>query len=437
MKLAHLHIKNFRSCRDICLEIGNMHALVGANNAGKSSVLRALDFLFNPSTKLLSEESFWNKDANLEIRVEAIFSDLTDKECEALHAYLYADGTFHMARSARMGTKSGVSDSDFEQGEGKIEIGQHYKKPAPEPEWLQESNINAANIKEWWTKKDQLVVNGVSFDEFLGGSKPPGVDAWKEKAKEFISTHNDKIPMKDAWFDNPKGYANVLKGTLPFFVLVPAVRDVTEESKGTKSSPFGKLLSAILDTITGEKKSKIEGILAEISKQMNRTGGTERVELIAETENQLNNLLKDFFIGCDLEIVFETPTLEVLLSTPKLYVDDGFRNAIENKGHGLQRAVIFTILRRYAEQMTFSAKEKKRSLILAVEEPELYMHPQAQRTIRRAFRNMTESGDQVFFSTHSSLLVDVAFFDEIVRMECTLENVMARKLRLAEHGNYP
>ncbi len=69
--------------------------------------------------------------------------------------------------------------------------------------------------------------------------------------------------MKDTWIDNPKGYANVLKGTLPFFVLVPAVRDVTEESKGTKSSPFGKLLNAILDTITDEKKSKIEGILAE------------------------------------------------------------------------------------------------------------------------------------------------------------------------------
>ncbi len=44
------------------------------------AVLRALDFLFNPSTKLMNEESFWNKDTNLEIRVEAIFSNLTNKE---------------------------------------------------------------------------------------------------------------------------------------------------------------------------------------------------------------------------------------------------------------------------------------------------------------------------------------------------------------------
>lgn len=438
MKLTNVRIQNFRSCRDVSLEVGGMHALVGANNAGKSAVLRALDFLFNPSAKSLNEESFWNKDTSLEIRVEAIFSDLTDKEKEALGAYLKADGTFHMARSARMGTKSGESESDLEQGEDKIGIGQHYKKPVPEPEWLRESNFNISNIKEWWKNKDQLTVDGLSFAEFVGGTKAPNVGDWKEKAKAFITTHADKIPMQDAWIDNPKGYANVLKGgTLPFFVLVPAVRGVTEESKGTKSSPFGKLLFAILDTVTQEKRTKIESILAEISKQMNRSGGGERVSLIADTEKQLNTLLNDFFTGCDLEIEFETPTLEVLLSAPKLYVDDGFRNAIENKGHGLQRAVIFTILRRYAEYMTSSSDGKKRNLILAVEEPELYMHPQAQRTVRRVFRKIAEGGDQVLFSTHSSLLVDVAYFDEIIRLESSCEKTNDKKTTVSRAWQLP
>lgn len=57
MKLTHVRIQNFRSCRDISIELGGMHALVGANNADKSSILRALDFLFNPSAKSLNEES--------------------------------------------------------------------------------------------------------------------------------------------------------------------------------------------------------------------------------------------------------------------------------------------------------------------------------------------------------------------------------------------
>lgn len=205
MKLAHLRIQNFRSCRDVFLEIKNMHALVGANNAGKSAVLRALDFLFNPSIKSLSEESFWNKDTSLEIRVEAIFVELSDKERLALESYLKVDGTFHMARSARMGAKSGESDSESERDEDKIGIGQHYKKPIPELKWLQQSEINAKNITEWWNAKDQLADDGVSFAE--GITKKPGVEEWKEKAKEFIAAHADKIPMKDTWINDPKGYA--------------------------------------------------------------------------------------------------------------------------------------------------------------------------------------------------------------------------------------
>jgi len=202
---------------------------------------------------------------------------------------------------------------------------------------------------------------------------------------------------------------------------------VTEESKGTKSSPFGKLLSAIVKSVTEEKKTKIEQMLLDVSKQMNRSGGTERVPLIAETEKELNKLLGDFFVGCDLEIEFETPTLEVILSTPKIFVDDGFRNSVENKGHGLQRAIIFTILRRYADFMTSTAEGEKRNLILAVEEPELYMHPQAQRTIRTVFRKIVSGGDQIVFSTHSSLLVDVAYFDEIIRMESKVEKTGSTK----------
>jgi predicted ATP-dependent endonuclease of OLD family len=61
---------------------------------------------------------------------------------------------------------------------------------------------------------------------------------------------------------------------------------------------------------------------------------------------------------------------------------------------------------------------KKKTLFLAIEEPELYMHPQAQRTIRSVFRRIAQD-DQVFFSTHSSFMIDVAYFDEIVRMETT------------------
>ncbi len=99
----------------------------------------------------------------------------------------------------------------------------------------------------------------------------------------------------------------------------------------------------------------------------------------------------------DLEIEFQAPTVEVLLTTPKVYVDDGFRGGIDGKGHGLQRAVIFSILRAYAKLVTQREGKAKRTLILGVEEPELYMHPTALRTIRQVLRTIADGDDQVLF----------------------------------------
>jgi predicted ATP-dependent endonuclease of OLD family len=96
---------------------------------------------------------------------------------------------------------------------------------------------------------------------------------------------------------------------------------------------------------------------------------------------------------------------------------------VSNKGHGLQRAIIFSILRCYSELVTGSGDQKKKPMIFAVEEPELYMHPQAQRNIRRVFRGIADKGDQVMFSTHSSLLLDVAYFDEVIRVESVQEKI--------------
>ncbi len=128
-------------------------------------------------------------------------------------------------------------------------------------------------------------------------------------------------------------------------------------------------------------------------------------------------------MACDLEIEFQSPSMETLLTTPQLFADDGFRNIVTNKGHGLQRAIIFSILRCYSELVTGAGKKKKKSMIFAVEEPELYMHPQAQRNIRRVFRGIADKDDQVIFSTHSSLLLDVAYFDEIIRVESVQEKI--------------
>ena len=344
--------------------------------------------------------------------MEGIFHELTAWEGEQLAPYLRPDGEFHLMRTASFAEDS----SDEGDGDNKIKILAHYSKPQPKIEWLNTGHINGATIKEWWKKKDTLVVGEHSFTALFDGGGQPKVADWKEKAEQFAAEHLDADDWKEEWIPNPQGYAGVLKGTLPHFELIPAVREASDESKVTKSNPFGRLIYEILNSLDAGLKGEMEEKLNETTRRLNRIGAHERIPRVQEIEETIRGFLAEV-MPADLELEFQAPTIEVLLTTPKICIDDGFKGSIEGKGHGMQRAVIFSILRSYAQFISARENKTRKTLILGIEEPELYMHPTAQRTVRRVLRKIADGGDQVLFSTHSPLLVDVAYFDEIIRIE--------------------
>jgi hypothetical protein len=56
-------------------------------------------------------------------------------------------------------------------------------------------------------------------------------------------------------------------------------------------------------------------------------------------------------------------------------------------------------------------------LLLLIEEPELYLRPQAQRYLYRLLRAFSLAGNQVIYSTHSPAFLNVARMDELVFVE--------------------
>lgn len=84
---------------------------------------------------------------------------------------------------------------------------------------------------------------------------------------------------------------------------------------------------------------------------------------------------------------------------------------LEELGEGSRNTVLLALLRSYA--VNFRQGDDQAPGILALEEPEIFLHPQARRHLYSVLREIADSGVQVVISTHSASFVDTEHFDSI------------------------
>jgi putative ATP-dependent endonuclease of OLD family len=85
-------------------------------------------------------------------------------------------------------------------------------------------------------------------------------------------------------------------------------------------------------------------------------------------------------------------------------------------GQGMRNMILLALFRTYA-------KVFKEDAIIAIEEPEIYLHPHSQRSLFGLFCDLAEQEAQVFYSTHSSSFVDIEHFDRICLVEKKAEAI--------------
>jgi putative ATP-dependent endonuclease of the OLD family len=81
-------------------------------------------------------------------------------------------------------------------------------------------------------------------------------------------------------------------------------------------------------------------------------------------------------------------------------------------GAGFQNAIVIAILKAFEER-------RKQGAIFLIEEPEMFLHPQMQRSLYKTLRKIGET-NQVIYITHSPNFVTIPEFDEIV---CVRKNI--------------
>ncbi len=123
-----------------------------------------------------------------------------------------------------------------------------------------------------------------------------------------------------------------------------------------------------------------------------------------ESAKQLNCSESDFNICLSLYDPWHFyRTLQLIVKEK----DVGLEFQASQLGMGVQASLTIAILKAYA------CLKLRNQPPIFIDEPELFLHPHAQKNFYKILRELSESGNQLFYATHSSDFLSVGNFDEI------------------------
>jgi predicted ATP-binding protein involved in virulence len=392
MRLSKIEFSNFRCFRDDVIKFDNYTSLVGPNNCGKSTALRALNIFFDSASKTgaITNEDFYigaPTEAQLSIKFE--FTEVNGEAAKALAHYV-RNGKVQfeiianreennqitsMCRGIRFGLEKFAPFFAAEKAGD--------KKPIYE-ELLEEYDLAPWKTMAQATEEIQRVE--------------------LEKSDEHTA-----IPSNENAY-GATGPIPILKNYIDW-IYIPAVKEAASETSEHRNSAFSKLI-----LLAVRSKCDFSEKIHEIKKHVS----TDLTEVLDQAEG----ILKE--VGGEIDRDFKNLTTtpidvsinwgaidEIALKEP--HIESSFKDgrviASPNEfGHGLQRTYIMALLSLVAKTQNTN---NDFCLLLGVEEPELYQHPPQAKYLANALFELSKGNSQVIVTTHSPTFISGDTFESI------------------------
>lgn len=400
VKINHLSIRKFRSIKELCLDFNDLTILIGPNNAGKSNIMLALSTFFASSIRGLTETDFYQKNGKDPIEIEVKFDDLSDEEKITFRSHLVGD---------TLTVKKTISINE----EGTLTSKLHGLHLTP-----LDSLLNVDSFEANKSELTRKIRSGSMPRYFLTERETLTKKSFQNALDRYIEENRETLEFGEPeWSEGFLGWKNVAQGKLTEVVFVPAIKEATDETKSS-GAYMGKIVERLLSNLSSNENYK-KAMLAYEQTKKGFTGGDEsetRFREMQELEDKIGKTISELIPGVRAKLGVNFPNfVDVVSRSLNLTLDDGIETDVEFKGHGLQRSVIFALLRLYGEilaEAPQSGSHTANSLIIAIEEPELYLHPHHQRRFYDVLKQISEI-NQVVFCTHSSYFVDLTRYEGI------------------------
>ena len=376
MRITRIEIQNFRSIRHLVVDLGKTTVFVGPNNAGKTAILDAVRIAL---TRRWGQRGtgFTEYDVHL-------MNDAADPK-----------------------TSDGVS----------IELRMEETKPG---EWP------AAVVEEL----DPIVQLDLNTDirsiALRARCRWSGESGAFEPSWEFLNVKREPLTGRGARRTNLERFWRYL----PMFYL-SALRDVGDEYS-SRSQFWGRLLKSL--RIPASLESRVQKVLDDLNRDVLKAD--PRLQKIADTLSGATRIAaRDRDGALDLRVA-PLKTWD-LLSKAEIIL----RNEpnwpwlpLQRQGQGVQSLSVIFLFQAFVDHLLRELYEPASEPVLALEEPETHLHPQAARTL---WAHVDALPGQKIVTTHSPYFVQRVPFRDLRLVRLTANGTEVRSLPASFSATIP
>jgi putative ATP-dependent endonuclease of the OLD family len=212
-------------------------------------------------------------------------------------------------------------------------------------------------------------------------------------------------PTTNDWATNPTGLDNAIGVLFPEPLYIEAMEDLGQDiGKFAAKNTLGLLLKYLTEQLRGNNQAALQDIENALQVVGNHLNGPNRAVEIGNFEASASAAISSFFPDLALHLDVPAPGVDDLFKSAAVALSDlsGTRRPFESYGHGAQRSVHMALIKLLAD---WADQAHGSTVVLLIDEPELYLHPQAIELLREALKRLSQQNFQVVFSTHSPLLI--------------------------------
>ena len=180
-------------------------------------------------------------------------------------------------------------------------------------------------------------------------------------------------------------------------IYIPAERNFYKELEGGSEWSFlGKAMKKFHATFPEDKKNQLKEKFNE-TKEILETEKFKAFESNFKAAFEKHNLPKENNISIGFKSFNPKSYYKSIQLIPE---EDSVSKNIDQIGDGMKNLIFLSLLRAYAK--TFP-----KSSIFLIEEPELFLHPQARSDLFELFKRLAINGSQIIYTTHSQEFINI------------------------------